>query len=347
MAERVGRYEVHGAIGRGGMATVYLARLVAGGLSRPVALKRLHPSVAERGRGRAMFADEARLAMRVVHPNVVSVIDILEEGDDLHLVMDLVIGDTLAALLRRSGRPAPPRIVSAIMVGMLHGLHAAHEATDERGAPLRLVHRDVSPQNVMVGVDGVARVLDFGVAKALGRVQETTENGQVKGKLAYVAPEQLRAAEVDARADVFAAGVVLWEALTARPLFASDTVAGTVAAVLSLPIPAPSSLAALTPEVDAVVLRALERAPHARFASALDFADALAAALPAAPVREVAAWVEQVAAELLAERRAAVVAMESGAVRANAPAAQLGDDEVPSELGDATPAPRAAPPPAT
>ncbi len=338
MPTRVGRYELHEPIGRGGMATVFLARLVTGGISKPVAIKRLHATTAEPQVLRNMLADEARLAMRVAHPNIVAVHDVVDEGG-MHLVMDLVIGETLALLLRRSEGRAPARIVAAILLDVLHGLDAAHRANDERGAPLGLVHRDVSPQNVLVGADGMARVLDFGIAKASGRLQETTRDGRVKGKLSYIAPEQLGTRAVDARADVFAAGVMLWEALVGRALFQSDTAAQTIGAVLTLEIPAPSSLAPeLSPELDAVVLRALARPPDQRWPDARAFAEALEAVLVPAPAREVGAWVERLAADQLAERRAAIIAMESGTSAAGAATAELGDDDVPSEIAGHVPA---------
>src|SRR5262249_28677598 len=159
--------------------------------------------------------DEARLTVRVRHPNVVQTIDIVQTDDELYLVLEFVSGETLASLVRltaRAQKKIPVSVASAIVSGTLHGLHAAHEATDELGNPLHIVHRDVSPQNIMVGADGVPRVLDFGVAKAVSRLQ-TTRDGQLKGKIAYMAVEQLGGAPITRVTDVFAAGVVLWEAL--------------------------------------------------------------------------------------------------------------------------------------
>src|SRR5262249_20405529 len=160
------------------------------------------------------FLDEARLAARIHHPNVVQTLDVAVTQGELFVVLEYVNGDSLAHLLRTAnanGRAVPPEIASAVVFGVLQGLHAAHEAVVEQGNPLELVHRDVSPHNVLVGVDGVARVLDFGVAKARGRSQ-TTREGQLKGKLAYMAPEQI-GGRVTRRTDVFAASIVLWEAL--------------------------------------------------------------------------------------------------------------------------------------
>jgi eukaryotic-like serine/threonine-protein kinase len=170
------------------MATVHFGRLVgAVGFSRIVAIKRLHPHLAKDKEFTSMFLDEARLAARVRHPNVVPLLDVAAMGEEVLLVMEYVPGVPLASLLRAvsaKGELVAPDVAAAVVCGVLHGLHAAHEATDEAGAPLHIVHRDVSPQNILVGVDGVPRVLDFGVAKAEGRMH-TTRDGTLKGKLAW------------------------------------------------------------------------------------------------------------------------------------------------------------------
>src|SRR5579883_1543681 len=173
----VGRYELHDEIASGGMATVYLARLrgEATPFSRVVAVKMLHAQYAKEEAFRAMFLDEARLVSRIRHPSVVATLDVLQDEAELFLVMDYVHGESLARLLRMAkdlGAPMPLPVACAIFVGALEGLHAAHEATAEDGTQLEIVHRDVSPQNVLVGADGVARVVDFGVAKAVGRLAE-------------------------------------------------------------------------------------------------------------------------------------------------------------------------------
>src|SRR5262245_51026591 len=169
----IGRYALHGELASGGMATVHLGRLLGPvGFSRTVAIKRLHAQYAQDPEFVSMFLDEARLAARIRHPNVVPTLDVVATSGELFLVMEYVPGESLSRLARAARdrmERMPPRIVSAIMSGVLHGLHAAHEAKSERGEPLGIVHRDVSPQNVLVGTDGVARVLDFGVAKAAGR----------------------------------------------------------------------------------------------------------------------------------------------------------------------------------
>jgi hypothetical protein len=300
------------------MAVVHLGRLLGqAGFSRTVAIKRLHPQFAADPDFVAMFLDEARLAVRVQHPNVVSPLDVLVTDAELLVVMEYISGETLSALLKSTPRDAPvaPAIAASVVSELLYGLHAAHEARAEDGALLEIVHRDVSPHNVIVGVDGVARVLDFGVAKAAMR-SHVTKEGEIKGKISYMAPEQLRAQPVDRRADVFAAGIVLWETLTGRRLFRGDDLGQTVEKVLHSEIPAPSSLRpGLTPELDAVVRRALERDVADRFATARDFAVALEAASPIASAGEVADWVRARGGNKLAERIERVAAIESHSSR--------------------------------
>jgi eukaryotic-like serine/threonine-protein kinase len=203
---------------------------------------------------------------------------------------------------------------------MLHGLHAAHEAKSERGAPLGIVHRDVSPQNVLVGLDGVPRVLDFGIAKAVTRIA-STRNGQLKGKLAYMSPEQLRGASADRRTDVFAAGIVLWEALTGRRLFEGADQGELIGRVLNLEIVPPSTLVDGLPlALDTVVLKALERERDNRYRDARQFAIALEKAIVSATPREVGEWVEEIVGEQLAARAARVAGIESES-------AVLGDEQ--------------------
>ncbi|MFO0679468.1 MAG: protein kinase [Polyangiaceae bacterium] len=314
-ARRIGRYAVHGEIAAGGMATVHLGRLVGpAGFARTVAVKRLHAQFASDPDFVAMFMDEAWLAARIQHPNVVQTLDVVSTNGELLLVMDYVQGETLSKLLRalREKNAVPPvRVVASIVAGVLHGLHAAHEAKDERGVPLEIVHRDVSPQNVIVGVDGVARVLDFGVAKAAVRMQ-TTREGQLKGKIAYMAPEQLMSHSVTRRSDVYAVGVVLWEALTAKRLFEADTEGQLVHRVVNMEVPPPSVLVPGLPEaLDRLTMTALARDPSARFASARDMALALEATGNVALPSEVGRWVEDVASVVLAKRIERVQEVES------------------------------------
>ncbi|HEX4474021.1 MAG TPA: protein kinase [Polyangiaceae bacterium] len=311
----VGRYALYGRLASGGMATVHFGRLLGpAGFSRTVAIKRLHPQFAKDPEFVAMFLDEARLAARIQHPNVVATVDVVAREEELFLVMDYIRGESFSRLLKASRRlhiDVPVGVITGIVSGMLHGLHAAHEAKDEQGRPLAVVHRDVSPQNVLVGVDGVARVLDFGVAKAAARVQ-VTRDGQMKGKLSYMAPEQLQAKGVDRRTDVFAAGIVLWEALTGRRLFDAEHASEVLRMILSEEIPPPSAVVpSIARSIDEVVMKALSRDPDDRYATARAFGIAVEEAVQGASPREVGEWVEKVAGDTLLHRERAVAEMEA------------------------------------
>ena len=297
------------------MATVHFGRLLGPvGFRRTVAIKRLHAQFAGSQEFARMFVDEARLASRVRHPNVVSTLDVVSVTGELFLVMDYVPGETLARACTACGadtyEPVPPAIASAIVAGVLHGLAAAHDARSERGAPLGLVHRDVSPQNILVGEDGVARVLDFGIAKATGRLQVTRE-GQVKGKLAYMAPEQVTGKEVGQACDLYAASVVLWELLSGRRLFVADNEGALLERVLLGFVEPPSRYApAVSAELDALVLRGVSTRPGLRFASATEMALALEACAAPASSSAVSAWLRRVAGDALATRASVVQAIE-------------------------------------
>ncbi len=297
-AERIlGRYALYQEIAVGGMAAVHFGRLLGPvGFTRSVAIKRLHPQFARDPEFVSMFLDEARLAARIRHPNVVPTVDVVATDGELFLVMEYVLGESFAQLLNAyRGRRIPLPIVGSILSGTLHGLHAAHEAKSERGTPLNLVHRAVSPQNILVGVDGIARVLDFGIAKAAGRVQ-TTHEGQVKGKVAYMAPEQLHQTEITRHADIYAAAVVLWEALTGKRLFEGDNPVQVMAQVLGM---APD--------------------PNQRYESARAFAIAIEKKLGMAVPRVVGEWVEKTARPAL-ERRIRTLALIEGALQEASPA---------------------------
>lgn len=283
----LGRYELLRPIARGGMATVYLARVRGeGGFERQVAIKLMHPHIAEDREFVAMFLDEARIAARIRHPNVVSTLEVDRGRDGLFLVLELVEGHSLHAILRHaiaSKTPIPLDVGVRIALDLLEGLHAAHEVEDETGTPLNLVHRDVSPQNVLVGKDGVARITDFGVAHARSRLA-TTQGTSLKGKVAYLSPEQLLGNDVDRRSDVFAAGIVIWELLVCgRRLFRGRSEGETVAAILSRAIPVVAELNPAVPKpVSDVVQRALAFDPADRYGTAVEFADALSQALASA-----------------------------------------------------------------
>jgi eukaryotic-like serine/threonine-protein kinase len=276
---RLGRYEVLTQLASGGMAGVYVARAQGvAGFERLVAVKVLHPHLAHEDEFISMFLDEARLAARIRHPNVVATLDISDtQGDGFFIVMDYIEGDHLGALLQRAARQGqrlPAGVVSRVVIDALQGLAAAHNLTDEHGDPLNLVHRDVSPHNVMVGVDGISRLTDFGVAKAEVRLTSTRE-GQFKGKLAYMAPEQASTGNADQRSDLFSMGIILWESLTGRRLFRGENNAETLHKVLQSEIPPPSSLWPELEPFDAVVLQALDRDSDKRFQTAEDFAEAV------------------------------------------------------------------------
>lgn len=343
-----GRYTLHGEVAHGGMATVHLGRLMGPvGFSRTVAVKRLHSTYAKDPEFVAMFMDEARVASRIQHPHVVSIIDVVAEKGELLLVMDYIQGESVSRLLRTSrslGEHVDPRIAVKVLSEVLSGLHAAHEARSERGLPLGIVHRDVSPQNVLIGVDGVAHVIDFGVAKAAGRMQHTRD-GQIKGKLAYMAPEQIRGASLDRRTDIYAASAVLWEMLAGRRLFTGDE-ASLMYAVLTTPISPPRTLNPEVPaELDAVVMKGLQRNPDKRYATALEMADALEAALAPASSREVARWLERLAGQTLHQRANLVAEIESLSGAELPPPRDTLISELSEVTGEALPAAEPAPEP--
>ncbi len=310
----VGRYALFGEIAAGGMATVAFGRLLGeAGFSRTVAIKCLHSYFAKDPEFVAMFLDEARLAARIRHPNVVPTLDVTALEGELFLVMEYVQGEALSRLwkaARERHERIPPKVVASIMAGVLHGLHAAHEAKSERGVPLGIAHRDVSPQNILVGADGVPRVLDFGIAKASGRIQITRE-GRVKGKTGYMSPEQLTGGAIDRRTDIYSASVVLWEALTGERLFEADNEHAAADKIKNAIVRAPSDLASEIVPFDAVTLHGLARDPGARFATAKEMAIALERCQGIATPSEVAEWVERMAGAEL-ERRARTIAEIEG-----------------------------------
>ncbi|MBW2522553.1 MAG: protein kinase [Deltaproteobacteria bacterium] len=348
MESFLGRYELLGLIATGGMGKVYLARSVGeGGFEREVALKVMHEHLLYEPDFIAMFLDEARLAASIRHPNVVPTLDIEKTATSLFLVMELVEGLTASSLLkqlrrrtRADGRPPPsadhgisdgaavspaatalpPPIAGRIVVDALGGLHAAHELVDRTGQPLQLVHRDVSPGNVLIGTDGIARITDFGVARAETRLTSTM-GGQVKGKLPYMPPEQIMADRVDRRADVYSAAVVLWELLAGRRLFDADQQGALIRSVLQGAVSGPRGIIPSVPAaLDAVCLQALATDPTQRFATAEQFAEALDEALTRegshlASAREVAAYVSGFGTNLSSlhdARRAAPRSSSSG-----------------------------------
>ncbi|MBW1760580.1 MAG: serine/threonine protein kinase [Deltaproteobacteria bacterium] len=307
---QLGRYEILTQLASGGMASVYVARAQGvAGFERLVAIKVLHPHLAYEQEFISMFLDEARLAARIRHMNVVPTLDISDSpGDGYFLVMEYIEGDHLGALLGRAankGERLPQPFVCRVLVDTLQGLSAAHRLTDEHGTPLKLVHRDVSPHNILIGTDGIARLTDFGVAKADVRMA-STRAGQFKGKLSYMAPEQASSNETDQRSDLFSVGIILWESLTGRRLFKGESNAATLNKLLNDTIAKPSDLWPDVEPFDDVVMKALSRNPDGRFQSADEFGEALddaAGRTGVAKTRDVAEVVRSLDADKLQDER--------------------------------------------
>jgi formylglycine-generating enzyme required for sulfatase activity/serine/threonine protein kinase len=311
----VGRCELFAEIDSGGMATVHLGRLGgAGGFAKIVAIKRMHAQFAKDPQFVAMFLDEARLVARIEHPNVLKTLDLIEEKGELFIVMEYVPGATLQQLVSKTARNnagVPMKMALSMICGMLHGLHAAHEATTPTGEPLELVHRDVSPENILIGSDGVARLLDFGMARAMGKLH-VTQVGQVKGKLSVMAPEQVQGKPVSRHTDVFASGVVLWQTLTGERLIKGEHMSEIAHNVIHQQFLPPSEMVPELPKkLDSIVMRALERDPDKRWQSAEKMAMALEAVGDLATRRQVGQWVEKIAWQKLAERAQAVANIEA------------------------------------
>jgi serine/threonine-protein kinase len=281
--QKIGRYELCFELASGGMASVYLARAEGTpGFQKLVALKRIHPHLANETGYIEMFLDEARIGSRITHPNVCSVLDFGEADGGYYIAMEYLVGEPLSRVHRRvisnadeRASPLLPARMAGIIAQACEGLHAAHELKDKDGESLHVVHRDVSADNLFVTYDGETQVVDFGIAHARQRVHQT-EAGQVKGTFPYMAPEQMTAAVVDRRVDVWALGAVLWELLTLQRLFLRDTDVDTMFAVLSSEIPPPSHYRSdIPPELDEIVLKALRRSPDERWQTAREMGKAL------------------------------------------------------------------------
>jgi eukaryotic-like serine/threonine-protein kinase len=325
----VGRYLLHRKIARGGMATIHIARLMGDvGFSRIVAAKRMHPELAEDKDFVSMFLDEARIASKVHHRNVVPVLDVVTLNEEVVLVQEYVHGAPLSLLLRASCEAkahVPIPVAAAIACQVLAGLHAAHETLDEIGTPLDIVHRDVSPQNIMVATDGSARLLDFGVAKA-SLTAHVTRKGTFKGKLGYSSPEQIRG-EANRQSDIYSLGVVLWELLVGHRLHGSTQhEAQLIAEIMAGKLPTItealeeekswigsyrwSQLEALEP----IIRKALDVNHRRRWPTAADMEEALAAAVPIASATDMAAWLRAVGKDFL-EARENMIAEEEASWR--------------------------------
>jgi serine/threonine protein kinase len=260
------------------MAEVYLA--LSGELSgyrTLVVVKRILPHLASNQEFIRMFLDEARIAALLDHPNVVRIIEVGHDGDEYFLVMELVQGKPLSGITRKAAKdmnPLTPALSAYIIAQAANGLGYAHDLVDSEGRPLGVVHRDVSPQNILVSFEGAVKVIDFGIVRALGRVSQTNPGG-LKGKIEYMSPEQASSEEVDRRADVFALGVVLWEAVTGRHLFRRDTELATMRAIVDEPIPPPSDITPVVPQLEQIIVRALQKRREDRFQTAQEMAMAL------------------------------------------------------------------------
>jgi serine/threonine protein kinase len=315
----VGPFDLVTRIGGGTMASVHLARhrqlpeIV-------VALRRMHPHLAVDESFAPMFIDEARIMTALRHPNAVSLFEGASEGAELYTAMEYIQGDSLAAVQQTATalrRVLPTSIVLRVLADALEGLHAAHELLTEKGLPMSVVHRDVSPQHILIGVDGVARISGFGSARAEGRVAFTSP-GMLKGKLAYMAPEVLQAQRYDRRADVFSAGVVLWEALTLQRLFPARTgFSESRLRAREAALPLASVRGDLPDALCAVVMRALSIDPAERFATATEFAAALRSVAPSrlATEDEIGAFMESVARTRIARERSALRATDPSVTR--------------------------------
>ncbi len=333
----IGRYLLHRQIARGGMATIHIARLMGDeGFSRIVAAKRLLPEFAEDSEFVTMFLDEARVASKVHHRNVVPVLDVVVAGTEVILVQEYVHGAPLHKLLsiaQKSKAYIPANIAVSIACQVLAGLQAAHETADEIGMPLNIVHRDVSPQNIMVAVDGTARLLDFGVAKATMAAHITRENA-FKGKLAYSAPEQLQGAAT-AQSDVYSLAVVLWELVVGHRMHdKAQAELEIVGKIVSGSMPTITEAMAEQKEflsaerwkelelLNDIVKKGLAVAVHERWANAAAMERALTTAITPAPVPEVAAWLKTLGKELL-EKSDKMLAVEEASWRRSAAPGRL------------------------
>ena len=334
-------------IAEGGMAAVWAARMKGSrGFQKVVAIKTMLPDLSDDENFEAMFHDEARLIARIRHPHIVEMVDLGDEDGMLYIVMEWVDGDTLFTLNRRAksrgGIPLP--LLLRIASDACAGLHAAHELRDDSGKPLGLVHRDVSPQNVMISEGGIVKIVDFGVAKAAGRMHETRVAGLMKGKVPYLSPEQLAGEKVDRRSDIFSFGIVLYAMVSGRHPFRAQEDSKTIENISTrAPVPLSELAPDTHPELEAIILKALEKDPADRWQTCAEMQRALDQLLGSMGTTvtdgDVAAFLHDVLGDLIEERRAAL----KEAIR-------KADGRAPSEAGagKTRPRPRAgAPLPAT
>jgi serine/threonine protein kinase len=309
----LGRYELLLPIAQGGMATVWAARMKGTrGFSKIVAIKTMLPALSNDPRFEQMFLSEAEIASRIKHPNVCEILDLGEEQGTLYLAMEWIDGESLVTLQQdaeRQGRPLPYAVVARLGIEAAKGLHAAHELRDESGAGIGVVHRDVSPHNILVTYEGLVKIVDFGVAKAVARSDhQATQAGHIKGKVQFMAPEQAFCDEVDRRVDVFALGIVLYQLITGDHPFRADNELATMARIVSPePVADPRTHAEDCPaELAEVVMKALAKERDQRYASMSDMArelESVAAKLVMPePARDPEAFVRDVLKERADER---------------------------------------------
>lgn len=264
-AKQFGKYRLIKKLAKGGMAEIYLAELVGeGGFTRQVAIKRIHSQLSSEKEFITMFLDEARLSAKLNHPNIVNIYELGKVGNTYYIAMEYIDGVSLSDLIRKTGG-VKPEVGLWIILETCSALHYAHTLKDKDGTPLNIVHRDVSPQNILISYDGAVKMIDFGVAKAAIQLHET-KAGTFKGKYAYMAPEQCKSHNIDHRADIFALGVVLWETLTGKGLYHRSTIYETMEAVLTLQPPSVLKyVPKLPPEIDDIILKATAKNREYRY----------------------------------------------------------------------------------
>src|SRR3954471_13867112 len=275
-----GKYTLFERIGRGGMAEVYKGRIQGpAGFERVFVVKRILPHLSDDAAFIKMFVEEAKLSARLNHPNIVHIFELGAVDGEYFISMEYIRGHDLSETMRAIWKalgPPRPELVAYVGREACRGLAYAHNLTDENGRPLGMIHRDVSPSNVMLSYEGAVKMLDFGIAKALGDSSEQSKSGTLKGKYAYMAPEQTEGDNIDNRSDIFACGIVLHEVLTGRRLFKGQNDVQTIEKVRRCEVPAPSALNPAVPrEFDHILHRALQRDPARRWSNAADLADAL------------------------------------------------------------------------
>ncbi len=308
----LGRYRVVDEIGIGGMASVHLARMDGpGGFQKWVAIKKIHSHLVEDDSFVQMFLDEARVAARISHPNVATVFDLGKHEDTYWIAMEYLHGEPLREVMRRTeelGTAMPPEIACRVIADAAEGLHAAHELLGKNGEKLGLVHRDVTPHNLFVTYDGVTKVVDFGIAKFSSRMSHTRA-GTLKGKLAYMSPEQVHGETIDRRTDIFALGVVLWELTTGQRLFRMESDLDTLAKVQECNVPRPSTLIRGYPvDLEKIVMKALAKNRGERFKTARELSRALQSLLMRRGLfiasDEVASYTQQIFQDRIQKREA-------------------------------------------